>query len=68
MAYRNETGSLNPMIRGEWDAGVIASTIANVNRGTDTEPFDVTDFTTHYQKPHKEEKPISLNEAMRTWG
>ncbi|WP_422397669.1 phage tail assembly protein T [Serratia marcescens] len=52
------------MMRTEWGAALVASTIANVNRGKDTPPFHITDFS-----PHMEESvlPISLEEAMKEW-
>ncbi|WP_455769577.1 phage tail assembly protein T [Serratia ficaria] len=64
MKYRNKFGSLNPMMRTEWGAALVASTIANVNRGKDTPPFHITDFS-----PYMEESvlPISLEEAMKEW-
>ena len=64
MKYRNKYGSLNPMMRTEWGAALVASTIANVNRGKNTPPFLITDFAPHLE--HKE-KTISLDEAMKEW-
>ncbi|HHQ6553293.1 TPA: phage tail assembly protein T [Serratia fonticola] len=62
MKYRDKYGSLNPMMRTEWGAALVASTIANVNRGKDTPIFRITDFA-----PHIDERPISLDEAMNSW-
>ncbi|MGK0663645.1 phage tail assembly protein T [Serratia marcescens] len=64
MKYRNKYGSLNPMMRTEWGAALVASTIANVNRGKDTPPFLITDFAPHLEY---KEKTISLDEAMKEW-
>lgn len=50
------------MMRTEWAAALVSSTIANVNRGKDTPAFRITDFA-----PHIDEKPISLDEAMESW-
>ncbi|MGX9240008.1 phage tail assembly protein T [Pantoea dispersa] len=55
------------MLRAEWDAGVIASTIANVNRAADTPTFSPTDFTLHFTPISASSEPISLQEAMATW-
>ncbi|WP_449757715.1 phage tail assembly protein T [Erwinia billingiae] len=50
------------MMRTEWGAALVASTLANVNRGSDTPPFKVTDFA-----PHMKKEGISLEEAMKQW-
>jgi hypothetical protein len=41
-------------IRGDIQAGVVASTIANVNRGSGTQAFTVQDFLP-FKEPHSEE-------------
>ncbi|HBN5338379.1 TPA: phage tail assembly protein T [Enterobacter cloacae] len=61
-AYRSKYGSLNPMMRTEWAAGLVASVLANINRGKDTPPFTITDFTPHINAP-----AITLEEAMKEW-
>ncbi|EIC81988.1 hypothetical protein SPM24T3_24201, partial [Serratia sp. M24T3] len=43
--YRDRYGTLNPMMRTEWGAAMVASVIANVNRGKTTAPFKVSDFS-----------------------
>lgn len=65
--YRNSVGSFNPMMRTEWSAGLVASTIANVNRAKNTPPFTVTDFTPHHIEKPAANEPISLDEAMKAW-
>jgi len=55
------------MMRVEWGAGVVASTIANVNRDGKTPPFSPQDFTTHFQKTAASDEPISLSSAMSEW-
>jgi len=65
--YRHKFGSLNPIHRAEWDAGVIASTIANVNRDSKSAPYSPTDFTVHYNQFKPENEPISLADAMKAW-
>lgn len=60
--YRQKYGSLNPMMRTEWAAGLVSSVLANVNKSNDTPPFKVTDFT-----PHINEPSISLEQAMQEW-
>jgi len=43
--------------------------MANVNRDSKTPPFSPTDFTEHFNEPTPEPtEPISLKEAMSTWG
>ena len=55
------------MMRMEWGAGVIASTIANVNRDGKTSPFSPTDFTQHFTQVKQTADPISLQDAMSEW-
>ncbi|WP_235470191.1 hypothetical protein [Franconibacter pulveris] len=50
------------MMRTEWGASLVASVLANVNRGADTPAFKLSDFA-----PHIHEKPVSLEEAMKSW-
>ena len=51
------------MMRTEWGASLVASVLANVNRGKDDPAFRLSDFA-----PHIHEKPVSLVEAMQSWG
>jgi len=44
-------------IRNDMMGGIIASTVANVNRGKDTEPFSAYDFIPKYGKKVQEEQP-----------
>lgn len=67
MKYRERYGSLNPMMRTEWAGGLVASTIANVNKDAKTPPFNPTDFTLHFTKPTATNRPISLEEAKASW-
>lgn len=62
LKYREKYGGLNPMMRTEWAAAVVASTIANVNRIKNSPPFRVSDFA-----PHLQEAPVSLEQAMEQW-
>jgi len=50
------------MMRTEWGAALVASTLANVNRGQNDPPYKITDFA-----PHIEKTPISLSQAMSDW-
>ncbi|WP_436232197.1 phage tail assembly protein T [Erwinia aphidicola] len=51
------------MMRTEWGAALVASTLANANRDPEkSEPFSIADFAPHMQK-----EAISLKEAMETW-
>ncbi|WP_256350067.1 phage tail protein [Enterobacter sp. ENT03] len=60
--YRHQYGNLNPMMRMEWGAALVASVLANVNRGKDDPPFRISDFA-----PHIGEPAVSLEDAMKTW-
>ncbi|WP_458778569.1 phage tail assembly protein T [Citrobacter koseri] len=68
--YRQKYGSLNPMMRTEWGAALISSVLANINREKNTRAFTVTDFAPHFAAAERvaANEPISLEEAMRTWG
>ncbi|EPE7163182.1 phage tail assembly protein T [Cronobacter sakazakii] len=50
------------MMRTEWGAALVASMLANVNRGKDDPTFRLSDFA-----PHIHEQPISLEQAMNAW-
>ncbi|MDP9768047.1 UNVERIFIED_ORG: hypothetical protein J2S99_001413 [Atlantibacter hermannii] len=60
--YRNQYGSLNPMMRTEWGSALVASVLANVNRAKEVPAFKISDFA-----PHIHENPVSLDEAMKNW-
>ncbi|AOX63624.1 MULTISPECIES: phage tail assembly protein T [Stenotrophomonas] len=62
-AYRERHGGLNPMMRADWNAGLLASLFANSKRKPSAPAFQVTDFL-RYQKA----EPIGLEEAMASWG
>ncbi|MFK3846606.1 hypothetical protein [Stenotrophomonas sp. NPDC078853] len=62
-AYRRRHGGLNPMSRADWNTGLLASLFANSKRGKSTAPFKTTDFIRF-----QDEKPISLDEAIASWG
>ena len=54
-------------IRGDIQAGVVASTIANVNRGSGSSPFTITDFLPFKDDSDNkmdEEKMMSQMEAL----
>ncbi|WP_421746637.1 phage tail assembly protein T [Citrobacter amalonaticus] len=57
-------------MRTEWGAALVSSVLANVNRSKNTPPFRVADFAPHIAAAEKDaaNEPISLQEAMRTWG
>jgi len=50
------------MMRTEWGAALVASTLANVNRGQNDPPYKITDFA-----PHMQNEAISLEDAMAQW-
>lgn len=62
LKYREKYGGLNPIMRTEWAAALVCSTLANINRTKDSAPFKVTDFA-----PHLNEAPVSLEQAMEEW-
>jgi len=54
------------MMRTEWAAALISSVIANVNRGANSQPFTVTDFSPHLASSLEKEE-LTLEEAKRLW-
>ncbi|ENX3219093.1 phage tail assembly protein T [Salmonella enterica] len=58
------------MMRTEWGAALVSSVLANVNRSKNTPAFRVADFAPHIAAIERDaaNQPISLQEAMRTWG
>ena len=50
--------------RGDLHAGIIASTVANVNRGKDSQPFDAADFMPEFGPKRKQDE----NEMLRNLG
>lgn len=63
LRYREKYGQLNNMMRIEWGASLVASVLANINKSNKTPTFKVSDFA-----PHINESPLSLEEAMKSWG
>lgn len=63
VAYRNKNGSLNVGIHNERMFAGFMALYANAHIKKGSEPYKVYDFA-----PHIEEPPISLEEAMKTWG
>lgn len=55
------------MMRTEWAAGMVSSTIANVNRGANTPAYSVTDFTLHFNHQKVSDEPVALEDAMNDW-
>lgn len=41
--------------RADWRAGIIASTLANIHRGKDTEPFSPGDFMPQFEESYDNE-------------
>lgn len=62
-AYRAKYGSLNPMIRSDQNTALLATLYANSKRGKNSPPFKQSEFL-----PYHKEQPISLEEAMASWG
>lgn len=62
LKYRAKYGGLNHVLRTEWAAALVASVIANVNKGKDAPTFKVSDFA-----PHINEAAIELEVAMNEW-
>ena len=40
--------------RGDLRAGIVASVVANVNRGKNTRPFKASDFMPRFERPKKQ--------------
>lgn len=53
-------------IRGDIQASIVASTIANVNRGKGTRAFTVEDFLPFNDKENKEMDPDAMKAQMVT--
>ncbi|MBT0718147.1 phage tail protein [Rosenbergiella epipactidis] len=66
LLYRQKYGGLNPMMRTEWGAALVSSVIANVNRGPNSQPFTVTDFSPHLAS-NSEKEELTLEEAKKLW-
>ncbi|HBV6657892.1 DUF4035 domain-containing protein [Klebsiella aerogenes] len=62
LKYREKYGPLNIMMRTEWGAALVASVLANINRGEKSTPFKLSDFSLYIK-----DEPISLEEAMQIW-
>ncbi|WP_154065090.1 phage tail assembly protein T [Klebsiella variicola] len=62
LKYREKYGPLNIMMRTEWGAALVATVLANINRGKKSPPFKISDFALHIN-----EGPISLEDAMNSW-
>lgn len=45
-------------------AGMVAATIANVNRGSDDDPFTALDFIGESQEPTEEEKLAAFQNLL----
>ena len=58
------------MMRTEWGAALVSSVLANVNRTKNTPVFSIADFAPHIAAVEREaaNEPITLQEAMKTWG
>jgi hypothetical protein len=62
MAY-DALEPFGPM-RGDVQAGLIASTLANVHRGKGTPPYKIKDFMPVFDKPEPDH--VSLSRRLRT--
>ena len=60
VAFRNKRGSLNPGLRQEYGAAMLASILANVH--SKKGGYRVWDFA-----PHHDEPPITVEQAMEAW-
>ena len=54
-------------VRSDLAAGLIASTLANVNRGRDTQPFSALDFAP-FVKPHEPETEPTSADFVKMFG
>lgn len=62
LAYRNLRGSLNLGMRIERGSALLATIYANAHRKKDVDPFALDDFM-----PHADQKPITLDKALKEW-
>ena len=51
--------------RADLQAGIIASTIANANRGKNTKPFKPTDFMPRFEPEDEEEQAAKMIAKMQ---
>ena len=61
-AYRAKHGSLNPMQRADYNAGMLASLYANSHRKQGAPAFNVWEFTRW-----QDGGPVSLDRATKEW-
>lgn len=62
VTYRRRRGSLNPGMRTEHGAAMVATILSNVNRQKDSPPVSFYNFASHHDEP-----VISMEEAMEMW-
>ena len=51
VAYQSITGCLDSRQRGDLGAGIVASTVANAHRTSNSKSFNPHDFMPYYEKP-----------------
>jgi hypothetical protein len=53
--------------RADLRSGIVAATVANANRGKDTDPFSPGDFMPEFGKASKEQTAEEANLIVRQW-
>ena len=61
-AYRRKRGSLNPGLRGDRQAALLALLYVNAHQKKGATPHALWDFL-----PFEDEPPITIEHAMETW-
>ena len=67
IAYQSITGCLDSRQRNDLGAGIVASTIANSNRSSNSKSYSPHDFMPYYEAP-KQNPQKSLEQLKRQMG
>ena len=67
VAYQSITGCLDSRQRGDLGAGIVASTIANAHRTSNSKSFNPHDFMPYYEKP-KQTPQQAIEKLKRQMG
>ena len=67
IAYQSITGCLDSRQRGDLGAGIVASTIANSNRSSNSKSYSPQDFMPYFEKP-KQTPQQAIEKLKRQMG
>ena len=67
VAYQSISGCLDSRQRGDLGAGIVASTIANAHRTSNSKSFNPHDFMPYYEKP-KQTPQQAIEKLKRQMG